>query len=640
MSNFGAKRTTLKDVNKDRFAFMFASMVGRKVTLKVRNLTTFEGVFSGSIMEKGEYTVLLKCARELPSETRLSGPVHDQMLIPGKEVVSMTAMDVPEEGTESGSSDDKSKEFKTDSEINTRRFQSRGERQLQSWADLREDGGHHDMELETHSAGWSTGADQFVVAKQMGVVSTYREELYTTPLNVDSLTKEQRERADRLAKEIEGGRNYSSQEEGGDGDEEAMFSAVVGTGAYKKQQHPSDTAPSWRRAEDPARNSNTRLNALNLEPAAVRGPSDPKPPTAAVLSKPTPPPRPVSPTSVSEMKGINALNLEPAAVTRASAWDAKYKAGAARGATPGAAAPVSQPTKKDFEIALAEIKSREHRGKTTSGTKRSGAVSPSEGASVSPQAASGTSAAAAAAAASKFSFNPNASTFTPGGAGAPASAPGAPALSIAITPGGSLSGTLKAANYDYYEAGAAGGVPPPMPPPPMVMYPPPPFGMPMMAPPPMGPPPSFAPLCESGQLERVAVSETLSRFMDRTATSTSSSSSVSWTSKNGGTDKALASYKDILGNVPVGIGPIMPPPAAMMPPHPMMMPPMMAGPMYGVPAGYAPYYPPPPVAMPVAGGGPRRGMHYGGYPPQQPGGGYGRYRGGSGHASSSPPPSE
>ena len=631
MSNFGTKRPTLKDVNKDRFAFMFASMVGRKVTVKVRNMVCFEGLFSGSIMEKGEYTVLLKRARELPSESRLSGSMHEQMLIPGKEIISMTALDVPVEGLDNTTTEEKTKEFKTDSEINTRRFQSRGERHLESWADLKEDSGPaHDFELETHSAGWSSSNDQFVVAKQMGVVSTYREELYTTPLNFDTLTKEQRERAERIAKEIEGGRNYSSQEEGGDGDEEAMFSAVVGTGAYKKQpQHPADTASSWRRGgDDPAaaqRNSNTRLNALNLEPATVRPATaiDPKP-TPPTPARPAPPPRPASPAGVSEMKGINALNLEPASVTRASAWDAKYKAGAGRPQA-GGPAPVSQPTKKDFEIALAEIKSREHRGKVA--TVASGSKASTDAAAA---------AAAAAAGGSKFSFNPNASTFTPGGAGGPAAgpaasaaAPGAPALSIAITPGGSLSGTLKAANYDYYEPGS---VPQPMPPPPMMMYPPGPFGMPMMPPPPqMAAPPAFAPLCDASQLERGSVSETVSRFMEKS--SAASTSSSSWTVAGSG-----PSYREILGTLPVGIGPVMPPP---MPP-PMMMPPhMMGAPMYGMPAGYAPFFPPPPMGMP-GGGGRRGGMPYGGGYPPQSGGGY-RYRGGgsSGHApSSSPPPSE
>lgn len=629
---------------------MFASLVGRKVTVKVRSLASYEGLFSGCNMDKGEYTVLLKFARELPSETRLSGPVHDQMLIPGKEIIQMNALDVPEDGVELRATDDKGREFKTDSEINTRRFQAKGERQLESWADLKDETLGHDMELEAHSSGWSNTHDQFVVAKQMGVVSTYREDLYTTPLNMDSMSKEQRERAERIAKEIEGGRNFSSQEEGGDGDEEAMFSAVIGTGGHKKpgSAHPSETASSWRRpppeshesAATSGRAANTRLNALNLEPATLRN-NDPKP----IVSKPavpSPPPRPITPTSASasEMKGINALNLEPAAVTRAAQWDPKSRAGG-RGA-PAPAASSAQPTKKDFEIALAEIKSREQRqpgapvGKGKGGKGGAGSQPVA-----SPSGTTSPRSAAAAAAGSKFSFNPNASTFTPG-----STSNGGNTLSIAMTPGGSLSGTLKGSNYDYYEPGASpppgAGGPPPMPPPPMLMYPPPPFGMPMMPPPQMGPPPAFGPLVEASQVDKTSMGDLTSKFVEKAGKS--SSSSFVWTDAK----SAGPSFKEILGPLPPGIGPVMPP----MPP-PMMMagPPMMAGgppPMmaaYGMPA-YAPYYPGPPMGMPGGRRGQQAFVPYGMYPPPpQQHGGYrgGPYRSGppsGSQHSSTPPPSE
>ena len=361
------KRATLQSVNKERFTFMFATLVGRKVTVKLRSLTSYEGVFSGCNLDKGEYTVLLKFARELASENRLSGSVHDQMVIPGKEIVMMNAIDVPEEGVDGKSADNSGVEFKTDVEINSKKTRSRAERHLESWADLQEDAGH-DLELDSHTTGgWTAANDQFMVAKQMGVVSTYKEELYTTPLDYSRLTSDQRSRAEKLAKEIEGGRNYSSQEEGADDvDEEARFSAVIGTGGYKRggapPQHPVNTASSWRRGGDdsgdsigPKAGANTRLNALNLEPATVRE-AAPRPAPPKPLSQI--PPRPTTPSGgqVSEMKGINALNLEPASMSRAGGLEAGklgYRGAAAR--------PPAQPTKRDFEIALAEIKSRERR---------------------------------------------------------------------------------------------------------------------------------------------------------------------------------------------------------------------------------------------------------------------------------------
>ena len=654
------KRSTLQSVNKDRFAFMFASLVGRKVVVKVRSLSTYEGVFSGATMDKGEYTVVLKYARELPSETRLSGPVQNELILPGKEVIMMNAYDVPEFGLDLRTTEERGGEFKTDVEINKPRTQARSERNLQSWADYHEGS---DVELETSTkgqtaAGWGNGPnDQFEVAARMGVVSTYKEDLYTTPLDYSKVSSEQRARAEKIAKEIEGGRNYSSQEEGGDGDEEAMFSAVIGTGGYKKNQphHPSNTESSWRSggvvssdsmmggASRFASGPNTRLNALNLEPAKVR-PSSANPPSvkapavATTIPRPAPPPVVSAATSsVSEMKSINALNLEPASIGRAApSWS-----GAAQ------AAPL---TKRDFEIALAEIKTKtpivgKGKGKGVN-------VAPSSP----PAAGSGSSSPMDDGKGGKFSFNPNASTFTPGGMASPppaggppppaaaapaaASGPNSNTLSIAITPGGSLSGTLKNQNYEQF-GGEPGTQGPPMhpPPPPMMMFPMMHYGMPgmppmMAAPPQMQPPPVFAPLIDASQMERITISNMMEKFSEQSSAK-AGTSSFEWvvaTSEAASSAAAAASYKDILGPLPApGMPPMMPPP--MMPPmmHPGMGPGMGPGPMppYGgmmLPPGAhpppmmmaGPGFPPGPYGPPAfyPAGPPGRPPRYAQMPPQ------------------------
>merc|ERR1719486_775986 len=76
--------------------------------------------------------------------------------------------------------------------------------------------------------------DQFAVnEKQFGVKSTYREDLYTTKLDMTKITNSQREAAERIAKEIEaGGQAYQEEDAVGD-DEEAIHSAVLGTGGYE-----------------------------------------------------------------------------------------------------------------------------------------------------------------------------------------------------------------------------------------------------------------------------------------------------------------------------------------------------------------------------------------------------------------------
>merc|ERR1719471_2576548 len=64
-----------------------------------------------------------------------------------------------------------------------------------------------------------------------GVSTTYHDELYTTKLDPAKLPKEVRDKADRIARELEGGQMASEKEgilQGEEDDEEARFSAVQG----------------------------------------------------------------------------------------------------------------------------------------------------------------------------------------------------------------------------------------------------------------------------------------------------------------------------------------------------------------------------------------------------------------------------
>merc|ERR1719247_3573866 len=100
------------------------------------------------------------------------------------------------------------------------------------------DGAGDDMNLtlgDSNEHGGGGGAwDQFAVnEKQFGVKSTYREDLYTTKLDMSKISNSQREAAERIAKEIEtGGQAYQEEDAVGD-DEEAIHSAVLGTGGYE-----------------------------------------------------------------------------------------------------------------------------------------------------------------------------------------------------------------------------------------------------------------------------------------------------------------------------------------------------------------------------------------------------------------------
>lgn len=98
------------------------------------------------------------------------------------------------------------------------------------------------LTMDDRSQAW----DQFAANCQ--VPSTYKEELYTTPLDVATIPQAVKEKAEMIAREIEASQAPGTDEAAGE-DEEEMFGAVRGTGAYKKdvvgshppqQKKPSD----------------------------------------------------------------------------------------------------------------------------------------------------------------------------------------------------------------------------------------------------------------------------------------------------------------------------------------------------------------------------------------------------------------
>jgi glutamate synthase domain-containing protein 2 len=112
--------------------------------------------------------------------------------------------------------------FKTDQEISKQSKVQK--RQLQQWE------GEESASLSFNIKDYK-GWDQFETnAQKFGVVSTYDENLYTTPVpHISELTEEQLLRAKIVEKELSG----STQDKEDKEDEEAMFGAVLGSGRYE-----------------------------------------------------------------------------------------------------------------------------------------------------------------------------------------------------------------------------------------------------------------------------------------------------------------------------------------------------------------------------------------------------------------------
>ncbi|PFH38646.1 LsmAD domain-containing protein [Besnoitia besnoiti] len=334
----GRKSPSVAEINEMRMNYCMAVLTGREVRVKLENGGQVQGLFHAYEKKERkdgpEGDLVLSCARELPTANRLSGEVKRQLHLPDRSFLSLHAYDVPlapaapatGPAGASGSSSVFSTPaafasgaggFQTDTQISShgggKRFMERGlghgpsgggrggagyPRELQKWvADgagssrgddalgaLEPSGGLGGRRL-SGSAG--TEWDQFAVNEQrFGVRSSYKEELYTTKLDLDAIPLQVQQQADRLATEMEkqqqGARDAAVDDVRGGEDEEALFSAVTGTGGYAQHRRsPGGSGGGVLRASPPPPDSagggggrgSTRSSVASNSPHAAGGPS-------------------------------------------------------------------------------------------------------------------------------------------------------------------------------------------------------------------------------------------------------------------------------------------------------------------------------------------------------------------------------
>jgi len=184
-----------------------------------------------------------------------------------------------------------------DSEINTAAPQGKltgktleeNGRELTPWLASPEDGQVLDESLDDMAERKSVQGDQFLANKELfGVVSTYKEDLsqYTTPLDISAVPVAIRDKAARLAREIErewksSSRDPENADNDDDADEEALWSAVQRdlrhieskSTTSKRATRESKWATSERAARDCSRpDASASLGAdLQLLAPKVRG---------------------------------------------------------------------------------------------------------------------------------------------------------------------------------------------------------------------------------------------------------------------------------------------------------------------------------------------------------------------------------
>jgi len=278
-------RSPAVDPNKERLTYMLARLHGQMVTVKLKNGQMWEGIFHACSSE-GDIAITLKMAKQLPTGRGKSGEPLDTMVIKGPDFSQLSATNIPP-------MEAKSSAFKTDAEI-AENWGDAPSRELVAWSG---GAGPAGVSMALDSSRQIGTWNQFERNEQMfGVTSTYSEDLYTTKLDPSKIPEQKRKDAERIAREIESGQNYSRIEEGvaEDVDEEAQFSAVDrGSGSdpphapltmENVSQH--DAASAELHGDGFAREHRHKRYMITAHSARM--------------------------PQLSEMKSINALNLEPA----------------------------------------------------------------------------------------------------------------------------------------------------------------------------------------------------------------------------------------------------------------------------------------------------------------------------------------
>ncbi|EEA05303.1 uncharacterized protein CMU_023080 [Cryptosporidium muris RN66] len=193
------------------FSIFVLILVGQEVEIKLKDGTRFCGLFQSLTTKDtgGENCICLQYSRRVLDldSTELSGKIEQYALFPLNSVHSMVTTNkegVPTNfnsvsGEVEGSQAEKIAAFKTDTEI-SKDSNVRVGRTLQPWTD--ESSLHVSEEIldSTINNEW----DQFEVNRiRFGITGTYDENLYTTPLNYDDISEEDRRNAELLALEIE-----------------------------------------------------------------------------------------------------------------------------------------------------------------------------------------------------------------------------------------------------------------------------------------------------------------------------------------------------------------------------------------------------------------------------------------------------
>ncbi|KMZ97660.1 hypothetical protein PVNG_01397 [Plasmodium vivax North Korean] len=224
-----------RSVNQERLGFVMSCLVGNEVEVHMKDGNEVKGLFHAyNFANKGEKKqgdVSLNYARVQPKKDRVSGPINKAMIIPENMYTIIVGKNMSLELKDPDGAKNVKEKFQIDADISEKKKKyniNSANRELKRWIC---DDSFQDENKLTLDDKMKEPWDQFEHNRKLyGVTTTYKEELYTTNLDVNKIPQHVKMHADKIAKELENrGMHLDPEDAERDNkelDEEDLFGAV------------------------------------------------------------------------------------------------------------------------------------------------------------------------------------------------------------------------------------------------------------------------------------------------------------------------------------------------------------------------------------------------------------------------------
>ncbi|CAD2102804.1 ataxin-2 like protein, putative [Plasmodium vinckei petteri] len=259
-----------KKINEDRLTYVMTCLFGNEVNVHMKDGNEIKGLFHGyncnsdnSNSNNREGDISLNYAQVLAKNDKLSGPINKAMIIPENAYTTIIAKNINLELKDPDEVKNVKDNFKIDADISLKKKKPHSaNRELKRWVcddNNIDDPNFAKLKLDDKlNEPW----DQFEQNRKLyGVTTTYKEEIYTTNLDINKVPHHVKLQADKIAKELENRGVHLDPEDidknNKDIDEEDLF------GAVRRNKDKFAKSHKFKKDDNNSNNNNNNNNGSN-----------------------------------------------------------------------------------------------------------------------------------------------------------------------------------------------------------------------------------------------------------------------------------------------------------------------------------------------------------------------------------------